>query len=350
MAKAKKLPSGSWRVNQFIGRDDNGKQIFKSFTAPTKKEAEYLAAEYALKVKKPPAERTLGEAIDDYIKSKSNLLSPTTLQGYRVIRRNDFKSLMDIPVKNIDNNVLQAAVNQEACHKSPKSVINAYGLISSALKKAVPYYRFDVTLPSKYKKRKELLEPQIVMQLVYGTEIELPVLLAMWLSLRMSEVLGIKKSTDIKDGYLTINQVKVYADGKYIVKEIGKTYDSKRRLQLPPYILSLIDAVPDNQEYLVTLSGQAIYKRFTRLVERNGLGHMTFHDLRHINASVMAMLGIPDKYAMERGGWSTDEVLKNTYQHTFSKERQAVDMKIDAYFEGCLHESLHKDSEVGSTT
>lgn len=345
MAKAKKLPSGSWRVNQFVGRDDNGKQIFKSFTAPTKKEAEFMAAEYALKTRKPPLEKTLGEAIDDYINMKSNVLSPTTLQSYRVIRRNDFQLLMDVQVKSIDNDLLQEMVNREAARKSPKSVINAYGLVSSALKKAVPYYRFDVTLPSKYKKHKELLEPQTIMQLVRGTEIELPVLLAMWLSLRMSEVLGIKKSTDIKNGYLTINQVKVYADGKYIVKEVGKTYDSKRRLQLPPYILSLIDAVADDQEFLIALSGQAIYKRFTRLVERNGLGHMTFHDLRHVNASVMAMLGIPDKYAMERGGWSTDEVLKNTYQHTFSKERQAVDMKIDAYFENCLHESLHVSSE-----
>jgi integrase len=42
--------------------------------------------------------------------------------------------------------------------------------------------------------------------------------------------------------------------------------------------------------------------RFKRLLEKNGLPHMTFHDLRHMNASVMAMLRIPDKYAMERGG------------------------------------------------
>ena len=59
---------------------------------------------------------------------------------------------------------------------------------------------------------------------------------------------------------------------------------------------------------------------------------MTFHDLRHLNASVMLMLGVPDKYAMERGGWSTTSTLKSVYQETFSDERRAYDDRIDRYF------------------
>lgn len=59
---------------------------------------------------------------------------------------------------------------------------------------------------------------------------------------------------------------------------------------------------------------------------------MTFHDLRHLNASVMAMLQIPDKYAQERGGWKTDHVMKKVYTHTFSRERIRVDNIIDDYF------------------
>lgn len=47
MAKAKKLPSGSWRVRVYDGKDAAGKNIYRSFTAATKKQAEFLAAEYA---------------------------------------------------------------------------------------------------------------------------------------------------------------------------------------------------------------------------------------------------------------------------------------------------------------
>ena len=44
MAKARKLPSGNWRC--LVRKTIDGKQISKSFTAPTKKEAEFLAAEW----------------------------------------------------------------------------------------------------------------------------------------------------------------------------------------------------------------------------------------------------------------------------------------------------------------
>ena len=59
--------------------------------------------------------------------------------------------------------------------------------------------------------------------------------------------------------------------------------------------------------------------------------------LRHLKASVMLMLGVPDKYAMERGGWATDNVLKSVYQQTFSTERVKVDTIIDNYFNGIVH-------------
>lgn len=51
VAKAKKLPSGNWRCEAYLGRDTNGKQIKKSFTAPTRKEAEYLVSQYVLEKK-----------------------------------------------------------------------------------------------------------------------------------------------------------------------------------------------------------------------------------------------------------------------------------------------------------
>ena len=63
---------------------------------------------------------------------------------------------------------------------------------------------------------------------------------------------------------------------------------------------------------------------------------MIFHDLRHLSMSVMLMLNIPDKYAMERGGWSTNSTLKLVYQHAFSDERKKVDKKIDEYFNSIL--------------
>ena len=85
MAKAKKLPSGNWRVNLYDYTDPaSGKRIYKSFTAATKKEAEYMAAEYKLDGKQRTAsagDMTLKEAYTRYIDSKTNVLSPSTAEA-----------------------------------------------------------------------------------------------------------------------------------------------------------------------------------------------------------------------------------------------------------------------------
>ena len=84
--------------------------------------------------------------------------------------------------------------------------------------------------------------------------------------------------------------------------------------------------------YIVTMNRRTIYSHFTKAIQDAGLPHMTFHQLRHLNASVMLALGIGERYAMERGGWATRSVLQNVYQHTFTDEREKVDAMIDDYF------------------
>lgn len=39
---------------------------------------------------------------------------------------------------------------------------------------------------------------------------------------------------------------------------------------------------------------------------------------------------------MERGGWSTTNVLKSVYQHTLSSEREKQDEKINEYFDSLI--------------
>lgn len=70
---------------------------------------------------------------------------------------------------------------------------------------------------------------------------------------------------------------------------------------------------------------------------------MTFHDLRHLNASVMVSLGVPDKYAMERGGWATNSTLKNVYQHTFAENRKTIDATIDDFFNNICNTKCNTD-------
>lgn len=345
MAKASQLPSGSWRVRVYD--KETGKRI--SFTSKQtgkagKAEAELFAREYQLgKRRKAEGGLTIGECIDEYIALKEHILSPSTLDGYRRIKNNSLAELCRLPVSSISEKDIQAHINRLALSKSPKTIRNAHGLLVSVLNAYAPDLHIRTTLPKPKKHIKQLPAVADVLRAVKGSDIELPCLLAIWCSLRMSEIRGAKRS-NISGGILTVKDTIITVDGENIERDTTKTVESTRRLRLPAPILSLIDALPADQDYLVTYTHSQIYKRFIKLLDAAGVQRIAFHDLRHLCASVMLALGIPDKYAMERGGWSTNTVMKSVYQHTFSAERQAADDKIDEYFSG-LYDAILDTAE-----
>lgn len=345
MASAKQLPSGSWRIQVY----DKELKKTVSFTSKLpgkagRNEAEMMAREYQLGIRqKRKNGKTVGECIDEYISMKENILSPTTIAEYKRCRRNELAELCSSYVNIITSNEIQAHINKLALSLKPKTVRNAHGLLIAVLNIYAPDLRIRTTLPKVQKNIKQLPPVEDVLRAVIGSNVELPCLLAMWCSLRMSEVRGLKKS-DVKEGVLTVHNTKVRVNNVDVEKSSTKTIESTRQIKLPQRIQDLISAVPDDQYYLIPLTGQAIYKRFTTALKRHGIPHMSFHDLRHMNASVMLALGIPDKYAMERGGWSSPAVMKSVYQHTFTAERQAADEKIDNYFNELLKDISHENS------
>lgn len=101
MAEAHKLPSGSWRAQVYVGKDPNGKRIYESFTANTKKEADLLAAararelEIGIQKDRAPQLMTVGEAIDQYLDTNENVLAPKTIREYKGYRARYFQSLRE---------------------------------------------------------------------------------------------------------------------------------------------------------------------------------------------------------------------------------------------------------------
>ena len=75
-----------------------------------------------------------------------------------------------------------------------------------------------------------------VLRIIKGTDIELPVLLAAWLSFSMSEVRGLTKSKSISGDYITIREVVVDVGREAKRKDMGKNPARNRRHRIPPYI------------------------------------------------------------------------------------------------------------------
>lgn len=327
--KAQKLPSGAWRVRPMI----DGERL--SITAPTKKEAEQQAAAILAGVKSPRSRSalTVGEIIDRYIESKDTVLSPTTIDGYKKMRRCVLQDIMDQPADSIKTEMIQRSINRMAKVKTPKYVHNAYGLFTAAMAEYYPDRAFRITLPQKEAPKihiPTMEELRLLLKDCTGTPFELPFLLAVWLGLRTSEIRGL--TWDCIDGdILVIKQALVDGDKGPALKQ-PKTYSGNRRLRIPPYIKTLLDQTPRTDNYVTHFPRNSLYRYLQRACDHCGVPRFRFHDLRHVNASVMLELNVPDKYAMERMGHSTNNMLKTVYQHTMDATAQQVADQLDDYF------------------
>lgn len=342
--KATKLPSGNWNIKMMI----DGQRV--SVTAPTKREVEQKAAAIkgGAKVEKKPDKLTLTKAIDEYIESKSAVLSPSTIRGYKTAQNHRFAGLMNRDVHSITKMDVQIAVNAEAKHVSAKTVSNAYGLIRPVLKECGVDV-FGVRLPQIQKPVKKYLQPKDIgklAQAVQGDSCEVPILLAVWLGLRRSEIVGLCwDCVDTENNLLHIRRAVVPDEhNNWVQKNTAKNISSQRTVDCPEYIMEKIRKLPRRMDgRLFSVHPDTIRKHVHRACERAGIPDTTVHGLRHTNAAVMKAVGIDDRYAMERGGWSCESTYRKTYSYVFDSDKANANTAINDFFSDKItHEITHE--------
>lgn len=345
MPNAKKLPSGNWQIKVYSHTeyvDGKPKRIRESFTASTKAEAEYQAALFKRKNKRRlPRELTLGDALQGYIDSKDGILSPSTIRGYRQMKRTYLCGLQEEPLSHLTNLKLQAALNQERkLHAlSPKTMRNIAGLLSAAISLYMDDFRFKVTLPEKerydyYLPTQE--EITAILAFTEGSELHTAILLAACLGLRRGEICALKwNDFDWEKKIVRINKATVLTDTEQWKTKKPKSYAGDRVLSLSDGLIQELKKIKSSGNVIASTPTQVSH-RFMRAVKAAGLEHFRFHDLRHFNASLMLSEGIPDKYAVERMGHSTTAILKSVYQHTEDTKR----MEVNAMMNGCIDSLL----------
>lgn len=334
-----RLPSGMWRCQIMV----DGQRISVVDEAPAVAQAKAVAMRAGLiDKKKTGPSMTVGQAIDRYIESKDAVLSPSTLRGYRSIRKNSLGRLEPMQLDSLTQEAVQRHINALAREKAPKYVRNVHGLLSAAIAAYRPDFTLHTTLPQKERyeiKIPTIEEVQFLAEKAQGTEFELPFLLATWMGLRTSEIMGLTWGC-INGDILHVKQAVVYGEDGLVMKTT-KTYSGNRKIRIPEHIMTLLEKQPRNNEYVVHYPRNAMYKQLLRMCEAYGLPHYRFHDLRHVQASVMLALGVPDKYAMERMGHASTNMLKTVYQHTMRSKSEEVADKVDSFFSEKLHTSLH---------
>lgn len=343
MAKAKKLPSGQYRALVYDYTDANGKRHYESFTATTKKEAEFHAAEFALtKKQRIKTVITFSEAMKNFIDVKENVFSKSTMCSYRYMERifiRNYPVLCKTDVYKITQEQVQVIINDQAAKFSPKTVRNRYGFISSVIKMYRPELHINVSLPQKIRPEIHLPTDEEIKKLinaVHGTELEIPVMLAAFATMREGEICALTLD-DLEGNIIHVNKSRVRTfEGEFIDKA-PKTYSSDRFIEIPQFLADKIR----EKGYITTYKPNSILKAMTRVLEQNGIEKFRFHDLRHYSASVLHALGIPDAYIMQRGGWNTDTVLKSVYRHSMTDRQKEMNDKANRFFEEMQHKMQH---------
>lgn len=185
-------------------------------------------------------------------------------------------------------------------------------------------------------------ELQHLFEVVKGTKLELPVLVAAFYGLRRGEVCGLKwDAIDFERGTITIRHTvtSLQVDGKtkMYAQDSAKTKSSMRTLPLVGSFAEYFKEVKAAQEVNKKVCGNCynyeydgyvfvdelgdlmrpeyLTSYFPQYIQKHGCKRMRFHDLRHSCASLLLANGVPLKQIQEWLGHSDFSTTANIYAH-----------------------------------
>ena len=254
-------------------------------------------------------------------------------------------------LQGLESRHIQQFYSEKLRTVKPNSVIHYHAVIHQALKYAmktdlVPQnVAMKVDRPKKNDYQPVFLDADELKQLfdvIKGTRLELPALVAAFYGLRRGEVRGLKwDAIDFERGTLTIKHTvtSVQVDGKtkMYAQDSAKTKSSMRTLPLVGSFAEYFKEVKAAQELNKQVCGNCynyeydgyvfvdelgnlmrpdyLTGYFPQYIQKHGLRRMRFHDLRHSCASLLLANGVPLKQIQDWLGHSDFSTTSNIYAH-----------------------------------
>lgn len=246
---------------------------------------------------------------------------------------------------------IQTFYSDQLRRVTANSVIHYHANIHKALKYAVKVDLIPANPADKVERPKvgryvgsfyDTNEVQKLFEAARETHLEIPVFLGAFYGLRRSEVIGLRwDAIDFTNNTFTIKHTvtSFSLDGKkvQVAQDTTKTKSSMRTLPLVPAFRERLLALREqqdehrrvcgrcyNRQYLdyvcvdemgTLLSPNYLSAAFPKLLEKNGLRRIRFHDLRHSCASLLLANGVPMKQIQEWLGHSDFSTTANIYAH-----------------------------------
>lgn len=316
--KIEKLPSGSYRIRKMY----KGNMYSVTFDKkPTQKEAIQAIAEKLDKIQEKHKSMTFQVAAEEYIASKKNVLSPTTIRGYNSALKSISEQLKKENVHDITALDIQLEINRLTKILSPKTVRNYHGFISAVLSVFCPNLKINTTLPQKIKKKPYIPSDEDIKRILEyakDSEYEIPLILACY-GLRRSEICALTLE-DLDGDVIRINKAKVMNEHAKWIEKTTKTTSSTREIVIPMKVADKIR----KKGYIYNRYPNSITTYLGKVEDKLNIPHFPLHKLRHYFASKMSSMNVPEADIMRMGGWETDHIMKSVYRHSMiDRDREA---------------------------
>lgn len=303
-----------------------------------------------------PNEIILQDFLLDFLEKYKMNLSITTYNCYmRICKKYIIPLLGDIKLYDIRPIHIQNYVDDLLDLLTPQTIKVHLNILNLALKRA---YRLKlikenvvqfVEVPKNKKYKNEIYNAEDMKKLLEKsreTSLELPIILASGLGLRISEILGLTwNNIDFNDFTITIDKITVRDKGQVILKE-PKTESSIRTISAPKEIILMLKQLKKDRlaaklrgekshrelifydKNLNPVAQDVLSKKFRYFLQENNLKHIRFHDLRHSHVTILIDAKVPIKVISERVGHSNVNTTLNIYSHALREMDQEASDKI----------------------
>lgn len=323
-----------------------------------KRKAEAMLREYRESFipesKKATEEMLFSDYMLKWLEIAKSTIAVTTFSSYSQITKSiivPYFKERHITLKELSASDIQDFYTDQLRRVGANSVIHYHAVIHRALKYAVRTDLIPVNPADKIDRPKaerflasyyDKDEMNELFEVVPGTKLAVPVMLAAFYGLRRSEVLGLKwDAIDFENNTISIKHTVTSCtiDGKVttIAQDTTKTKSSMRTLPLVPVFKEKLLSLKQEQENNRRLCGRSYCREyigylcvdelgnrlspnylstaFPKLLQKNGLRAIRFHDLRHSCASLLLANGIPMKQIQDWLGHSDFSTTANIYAH-----------------------------------
>ena len=348
----KQISKDKYRFIVSVGSGDARKKFTKTVTHNGGKKAlQKLYTDFENEVRQNPSSTmTIEQMINAYVEHCEVLgRKAETLRGYRMCEKRLQPSLKRTLAKKctplqIDKEI--ASMSRQSL--SAKTIKNTIGFLSASFRYAIKVGQLTenpcdrATLPKgEYKEvrilRKEEIVPFLDAISTAPIDDRVAYMLALFLGLRRSEILGLKESdVDIINGMISVHNTRHRVDGEDYCSDT-KTQRSTRVLALPDILIVEIARLLETHRqlkyghcsYLVQngfgglYTPQCLTQRLHRLQEEHGLPFVSLHKLRHTYASLLNESGVDMAQISRQLGHSNLTTTSNLYTHILKTPSQS---------------------------